>query len=115
MTLRQLQGQSLLQQLTQEMANDTTYPSTTTAKVFQPRQGDGIYLNAWPYDNINCGITKECVYAFQRPMPGTRANAAAVHLLVRSTLSESSYQIATNPSANDALILITQKGAIMGL
>ena len=96
-------SQTLLQQLTQELDDDKTQPSTATVKVSQPLQPDGLNLPTWLYDTINCGITKNCVEAFKNSMPGTRANAAAVSLLTSSTPVEFHAEITACASACEAL------------
>lgn len=61
------------------------------------------------YDIINCGISKNCVEAFQRPLPGTRSNSAAIHLLASSTPGEFHWEITFCPSAFHALTWICNK------
>lgn len=101
--------QTLLHRLTQGLGSDTTQPSTTTVEVFQPLQPDGLNLHVWMYDIINCGIINNCVEAFQKSMPGTRSNLAAIHLLTSSTPSKFHWEITSCPSAFDALIWISNK------
>lgn len=100
---------SLLDQLTQGLEEDTTQPSTATVKVSQPLQEDGLNTPTWFYDVINCGITKNCVEAFKNPMPRTKANAAALALLISSTPGEFHSEITACPSACDALRWLCNK------
>ncbi len=94
---------TLLHRLTQGLAADKTDPSTATVKVSQPLQSDGLNLPVWLYDLINCGISKNCVEAFKDPIPGTKANSAAINLLTSSTPGEFHWEITACPSACDAL------------
>lgn len=103
------QSHSLLQELTQDLENDTTKPSTSNVKVSQPLTKDGVNLRPWLYDFINCAITKECIEALQKPLPRTRANSAAIHLLISSTPSEFSWYLASCGSAYAALQWIISK------
>lgn len=61
------------------------------------------------YDLINCAFSNECVEAFQKPMPGTRATSAFINLLTSSIPGEFAWEITTCPSACDALIWISNK------
>ncbi len=102
-------SQTLLQQLTQGLDEDKTQPSTATVRISQPLQPDGLNLSTWLYDTINCGITKNCVEAFKAPMPGTRANAAAVSLLTSGTPAEFHAEITACSSAWEALAMVCSK------
>jgi len=102
-------SQTLLQQLTQGLDDDKTQPSTATVKVSQPLQPDGLNLSTWLYDTINCGITKNCVEAFKKPMPGTKANAAAISLLTSGTPGEFHAEITACSSACEALTWVCSK------
>ena len=92
----QSKGMSIVQELTQGLATDKTKPSTSSVKVSQVLDSDGLNLNPWLYDLVNCGITKECIEAFQHPMPYTKANSAALHLLLSSIPKEFGYHVARN-------------------
>lgn len=97
---------SLVQELTQDLMNDTTKSSTSSVKVSQSLDGDGLNLSHWLYDLINCGITKDCIEAFQRPGPGTKASSATLHLLISSIPNDFARHV-TRKSAYDALLSIT--------
>jgi hypothetical protein len=99
---------SIVQELTQGLATDKTKPSTSSVKVSQVLDNDGLNLNPWLYDLVNCGITKECIEAFQHPMPYTKANSAALHLLLSSIPKEFGYHVA-RMTAFEALLWITGK------
>lgn len=99
----------LLQELTQDLTSDTTKPSTVNVKVSQPLTKDGYNLRPWLYDFVNCAIAKECIEALQKPMPRTRANSAAIHLLISSTPSEFSWYLASCGTAYAALQWIISK------
>ena len=57
----QSKGMSFVQELTQGLATDKTKPSTSSVKVSQVLDNDGLNLNPWLYDLVNCGITNECI------------------------------------------------------
>ena len=38
---------------------------------------DGENVETWAYSLITCAVAKECIEALQKPMPYTRADAAA--------------------------------------
>jgi hypothetical protein len=100
---------TLLEQLTQGMDNDSTQPSTATVKVTKPLEPDGTNLSAWMFDAINCSVTKNCAEAFRKPLPGTKANAAAMSILISSTPDDFHTEITAFPSAYEALLWICRK------
>lgn len=108
----QQHSHALLQELTQDLDSDKTQPSTSNVKVSQTLGKDGLNLRPWLYDLINCAISMECIAAFQKPLPGTKANFAALHLLSSSTPSEFSWYLASSGSAYAALdwIIIKLEG-----
>ena len=102
-------SQTLLQRLTQGLDQDQTQPTTAAVKVSQPLQPDGLNLSSWMYDVVNCGVTKNCVEALKQPMPGTRANAAAMTLLISSTPADFHSELTSFPSACEAFAWICSK------
>ena len=95
--------------MTALLVNDETKPNNSNVKVAQPLQRSGNNVRVWVSHVINAGIMKECQEAFQKPMPGTKANAAALSLLTSSTPEDWGSAIVSQPSAYDALIWITTK------
>jgi hypothetical protein len=85
------------------MDNDSTQPSTATVKISKPLEPDGLNLSTWMYDTVNCSITKNCVEAFRRPLPGTKTNAAAMNLLTSGTPEEFHPEITALSSAFEAM------------
>ena len=71
--------------LTALLHDDSTRPSAANVKVSQVLQNGGDNFQVWMYELIHAAISKECVEAFQKPLPCTRANAAAIMLLTSST------------------------------
>ena len=98
-----------LPSLLANLAHDKTKTSTANVKVAQSLLRDGTNTVDWFNHLVNAGITKECVEAFHTPMPGTRANAAAITLISSSTPSDWSNVVAGMSSAADALIWILNK------
>lgn len=105
---RQARSVPIVHELTQGLATDTTKPSTSSVKVSHMLDSDDFNLNPWPYNLINCGITKECMEAFHHSNHFTKANSAALHLLLSSILKEFAYHVA-RMSAYDALMWINGK------
>ena len=95
--------------LTALLHDDSTRPSAANVKVSQVLQNGGDNFQVWMYELIHAAISKECVEAFQKPLPCTRANAAAIMLLTSSTPVEWGPIITTKPSAYAALVWISDK------
>eukprot|EP00884_Botryococcus_braunii_P007680 jgi/Botrbrau1/16913/Bobra.0374s0003.1 len=95
--------------LTALLHEDTTKPSTTNVKVAHPLLKDGWNFKSWLYDLTTAAIHKECTEAFQKPLPFTRANAAAMMLITGSVPVEWSPMLTMKPSAFDALLYIANK------
>lgn len=104
----QARSVSLLHELTSGLDGDTTNPTAAAVRVSQTLDPDGLNLNPWMYDLVNCGIAKQCIEAFQKPIPSTKANSAALHLILSSIPKELTYQVA-RMTAYDALIWISSK------
>jgi hypothetical protein len=99
----------MLEQLTHGMGEDKTQPSSANVKVANPLEPDGLNLSIWMYDTYTCSVSKNCSEAFQGPMPGTKANAAAMNLLISSTPGEYHADITCFPSAYEAMLWICSK------
>jgi hypothetical protein len=97
-----------LQELTSGLDGDKTNPTSAAVRVSQTLDPDGLNLNPWMYDLVNCGIAKQCIEAFKSPLPATKANSAALHLILSSIPKELTYQVA-RMTAYDALIWISSK------
>jgi hypothetical protein len=95
--------------LAQFAADDKTKPSSTNVKVAHPDMVDGENVETWTYSLITCAVAKECIEALQKPMPFTRADAAATILLSDSTPKEFIASITRAPSAYDAFNWIVRK------
>ena len=94
--------------LTHLLASDTSRPSTTNVKVAHPLLRDLSNNRSWLYDLVNAAVAKECVEAFQSPMPCTRANAAAMILITSSVPEDWGTTVALQPTAFHALEWFTQ-------
>ena len=101
-------GSSIVHELTQDMDDDPTNPSTSSVRMSQNLDPDGVNVNPWVYDFVNCCITKQCVEAIKKPLPRTKANSAALGLLLSSIPKALTYQVA-RMNAYDALMWITSK------
>ena len=95
--------------MTALLDSDQTKPNNSNVKVAQPLQRNGSNTHVWVSHVINAAIMKECQEAFQNPLPGTRANAAALYLLTSSTPEDWGPAIVSQPSAYHALVWITTK------
>jgi hypothetical protein len=95
--------------LTALLHEDTTKPSTANVKVAHPLLKDGWNLTNWLYDLTTAAIHKECTEAFQKSMPYTKANAAAMMLITHSVPVEWGPMLTMQPSAFDALLYIARK------
>jgi hypothetical protein len=60
------------------------------------------------HELVNCGIAKQCIEALQKSMPSTKANSAALHLILSSIPKELTYPVA-RMTAYDALNWICSK------
>jgi hypothetical protein len=65
-------------------ADDTTKPSTANVKVSCILDRKGGNFRKWMTDMVVATINKDCAEAIQRPLPNTRANAAALQLITSS-------------------------------
>lgn len=95
-----------MQQLSPDEVNDTTKPSASSVKVSQTLDSDG--LNPCLYNRSFVGSPRSALRLFKKPMPRTKANSAALHLLISSTPKEFAYHLASK-CAYDALLWITSK------
>lgn len=95
--------------LAQFAADDKTKPSSTNVKLAHPHMIDGENVETWAYSLNTCAVAKECIEALQKPMPYTRAGAAATILLSDSTPKEFIASITRAPSSFDAFNWIVRK------
>jgi transposase InsO family protein len=65
-------------------ADDTTKPSTANVKVSCTLDRKGGNFRKWITEMVVATINKDCAEAIQRPLPNTRANAAALQLITSS-------------------------------
>jgi hypothetical protein len=65
-------------------ADDTTKPSTANVKVSCTLDRKGGNFRKWMTEIVVATINKDCAEAIQRPLPNTRANAAALQLITSS-------------------------------
>jgi hypothetical protein len=65
-------------------ADDTTKPSTANVKVSCIMDRKGGNFRKWMTEMVVATINKDCAEAIQRPLPNTRANAAALQLITSS-------------------------------
>jgi transposase InsO family protein len=65
-------------------ADDTTKPSTANVKVSCTLDRKGGNFRKWMTEMVVATINKDCAEAIQRPLPNTRANAAALQLITSS-------------------------------
>ena len=107
------QGNSFLPEtisrMTRILVDDKTKPNNSNVKVAQSLSRCGMNIRLWVSYVISAAIQKDCSEAFQGPLPGTRANAAALSLLTESTPADWGPDLVTFPSAYEALVWITQK------
>jgi hypothetical protein len=65
-------------------ADDTTKPSTANVKVSCMLDRNGGNIRKWMTEVVVAAINKDCTEAIQKPLPNTRANAAALQLITSS-------------------------------
>jgi hypothetical protein len=99
---------SLLDELTEGLERDPTNPTAAAIKVSQPLEPDGLNLNPWIHDLVNCAIAKQCIDALKKPLPATKANSAALHLILSSIPKELTY-LAARMTAYDALKCLSSR------
>ena len=96
-------------EMTEILKEDTTRPTTATVKMTHCLEPTGDNFRLWTYDLVTSCVVKECIEAIQKPLPKTRANAAALMLILSSTPKQWGGAIALQPSAFEALAWITKK------
>jgi hypothetical protein len=65
-------------------ADDSKKPSTANVKVSCMLDRNGANVRKWMTDMVVAAINKDCTEAIQKPLPNTRANAAALQLITSS-------------------------------
>jgi hypothetical protein len=65
-------------------ADDSTKPSTANVKVSCMLDRNGANVRKWMTEMVVAAINKDCTEAIQKPLPNTRANAAALQLITSS-------------------------------
>jgi hypothetical protein len=65
-------------------ADDSTKPSTANVKVSCMLDRNGANVRKWMTEMVVAAINKDCTEAIQKPLPHTRANAAALQLITSS-------------------------------
>lgn len=56
-------------------------------------------MGPWLNDLIHCAIPKGCIETLQKLLPRTKANSAAIHLLISSTPKEFPWYLVSGGSA----------------
>jgi hypothetical protein len=65
-------------------ADDSTKPSTANVKVSCTLDRNGANVRKWMTEMVVAAINKDCAEAIQKPLPNTRANAAALQPITSS-------------------------------
>jgi hypothetical protein len=90
-------------------ADDTTKPSTANVKVSCMLDRNGGNIRKWMTEVVVAAINKDCTEAIQKPLPNTRANAAALQLITSSIPADWEPEGSAKHVAFDALTWVCNR------
>jgi hypothetical protein len=91
------------------LADDTTKPSTANVKVSCMLDRNGGNVRKWMTEMVVAAINKDCTEAIQKPLPNTRANAAALQLITSSIPADWEPEGSAKHVAFDALTWVCNR------